>query len=64
MTNYERIKGMTQEQLTRFLVDFCVLQLPLDLRRKAKTKKFYKKVGRFLKYEVDYNEYDDRNVII
>jgi hypothetical protein len=64
LTNYERIKDMSEKQLTRFLVDFCVLQLPLELRRKAKTKKFYKKVERFLKYEVDYNEYDDRNVII
>lgn len=65
LTNYERIKRMTEKQLANFLADFCVMQLPNDLRKRAKnTVGFKKKIEKFLRYEVDYDEYDDREVII
>jgi hypothetical protein len=64
MTRYEWIKNMSQEQMESFLVDICLCQVPRNVITQKKAIKFKKSMRKFLCEEVDYNEYEERVVII
>jgi hypothetical protein len=55
---------MSQEQMESFLVDICLCQVPRNVITQKKAIKFKKSMRKFLCEEVDYNEYEERVVII
>ena len=64
MTRYEQITSMTQGQLGDFLFWFSLLQLPIEVLNKCNLKKFAKDIDEFLAKEIDFDEYDNRKIII
>ena len=64
MTRYEQITSMTQGQLGDFLFWFSLLQLPIEVLNKCDLKKFAKDIDEFLAKEIDFDEYDNKKIII
>ena len=64
MTRYEQITSMTQGQLGEFLFWFSLLQVPKEVLNKRNLKKFAKDIDEFLEKEIDFDEYDNREIII
>lgn len=64
MTRYEQITSMTQGQLGEFLFWFSLLQVPKEVLNKRNLKKFAKDIDDFLEKEIDFDEYDNREIII
>lgn len=64
MTRYEQITSMSKGQLVDFLFWFSLLQLPTEVVEKSNLKKFFKDIQEFLDKEINFDEYDNRKIII
>lgn len=64
MTRYEQITSMSKEQLAEFLFWFSLLQLPENFAERCKKKRFAKDIEKFLDKEIDFDEYDFREMIL